>query len=151
MSKPKKSGEPRMSDRKKAGCVDLAAEGFSDGQISERLAVAQATVREWLRTEEAKALVVQAREERVARSRARLERLADAAIGTLGQALVGTHESKVRVAAADSVLDRVGLVRGVRSDVVTKASAGPASSFSHRTDAELRHYVEHGRWPEEGA
>lgn len=137
-----------MGPTKREAMIALAADGLSNRQIGERLQTAERTVYDTLRTEEAQAQLREVREARVARARARLEFLADAAIGSLGQAIVGSHESKVRLAAADSILDRIGLVRTQKTETVTR-HAGPQDGFATRSEDDLRHFVEHGRWPEE--
>lgn len=138
----------KMGSSKREAVLQLAADGLSNRQIGERLQTAERTVYDYLRTEDAQAKLRELREARVARSRARLEFLADAAIGSLGQAIVGQHESKIRLAAADSILDRIGLVRTQKTETVTR-HAGPQDGFATRSEDDLRHFVETGRWPEE--
>jgi len=139
----------KVSHQKREAMVSLAADGLSNRQIGERLQTAERTVYDVLRTEDARAEIREAREARVARAKARLEFLADAAIGALGQAIVGSHESKIRLAAADSILDRIGLTRSVKTESVTRHASGGGDGFGSRSEEDLRFFVEFGRWPEE--
>lgn len=146
-----KSGrEKQLSAPKRDHACLLYANGMNAIEIAQQLKVRPVSVRNWLGNEQAKAEIARIREARLERQRAKLEFLADPALAALAQTLSGEVESKVRLAAIDSVLDRIGIARNIKTESnanITQAHHAK-DAFSGWTDEQLRHFVSTGERPE---
>lgn len=149
--KPARPQRPRLSTAKKDAVAHYAADGMHPKQIAEKMKLHPGETQRYIRSDEGIDHIKQIRDARMERARARMEYIAEPAIAALAQTITGQIESKVRLAAIDSLLDRVGLSREVRSKSESKSTqlhAATSDRFHDWSEQELRRFVETGEEPE---
>ena len=155
----------RVSKNRRDKIVDLYVEGKTRAQIVEETGISSQTVKDVFNEPGFEAAARTIREERRRRVRDMIEHLSIPAVQVHGLALTN-KATPVQLQAAQSVLDRVGVPRVQVAKTDARGDAAAASSamstetakvaasvsttgrFNDRTDDELRHYIEFGRYPD---
>lgn len=138
----------KVSKPKRRRIVELRLDGMSARQIADVVGLSEAAIRKCLAAPEVKAELEDLRSTRLEQTRIALERSSIQAVAALAGAAAQKHESKAAIAAADSILDRIGIPR--KQQIENRTTTGPSfDAFAARSAEDCEYYAEHGHWPEE--
>lgn len=152
----KTQGRVSRSNREKI--LRLALEGDTRPQIAKATGLSERAVREELEDPHFKQKLAELRENRLQALSARLEYSGQVAISSLVRnAMAGTtgmprEGDRAAVMAADSILDRIGLVRTTATkstETKVHMPVPPTDEFAGRTVADLEFYAANGCFPED--
>lgn len=145
----------RISPNRRDALLALYVNGKNRSEMAAEVGISVAIVREVIKDENFLAEAATIRNDRLRRLRDQIESLGEPAVVVHGIALAGTAAAQpataIQLAAAQSILDRIGLPRVQVAKTDGRGAVAPGgtatSQFADRTNEELAFYIAHGKWP----